>query len=189
MKSIRAGTYLVLLLAVLLRIPVAQAGFSVGGTLSALPGEQVEVILNDSSVSGLEALDLLVTFDPAMLTFNQAALGSVWPTGDFGAALGGPATPAAGQLLFTISVGTEPVSNTVGSLLHVTFTLKNPVPALTTLVTFESVPGSESYLVPSTFGTVTAVPEPGTWLTMLAGLGLLAASALWRSSRAVTANS
>jgi hypothetical protein len=148
--------------------------------VSALSGATVDFTLSRSGVSAFDTLDLTIDFDSTVLALSTTSpyqLGSV--IGEFFPSFN-PSQGVAGNRVtafLTASSISGPVTD-AGDLVVARFSVLAGATLGNTLVNFQSPSASVSdpgtLFIPLTSGTLVigTVPEPGQWMTLLAGLAL-----------------
>jgi hypothetical protein len=154
--------------------------FTVAGTLTGDPGDNVELALVDANVVDLEAASIKISFDPLSLTLIDVLTGDV--TSGFSIFVGAPSGGPPSEVLVSLASLLGPVTGVSGSLLVAKFDIKGSAPLGQTPVVFESY--DPDYEVPATTGIVTvsgaSVPEAGTVPLLMLGLAGLGAAAVRR---------
>lgn len=161
--------------------PAHAIPFSVSVPTSGEQGTLITASLFDGGVTDLEAADLLLAFDPDVFTYTGAVVGTA--TSGFSLIAGTPVPVAGGGFQVDLSLATSgaPVAGVAGSLVEVTFLIKQNAPLGISRLVFASQALSD-YEVPEETGSVTVtraqapVPEPVS--SALVGLGVFALG--WR---------
>lgn len=175
----RASILSAFLVALLLGAGPAAAQWTPAGPLTFARGSTNEISFSlPLPVEGFEAAEVLVRYSP--LAFEPLAQ----LPGDFGALLDvsiGPATPGGGgldEVVVAVIPFVPPVDLFPGVLFGGRFLVRPDAPLGTTTVfaalTVNEAPAGDF----SVDINITAVPEPGTWAMMIAGLALVAGSVL-----------
>lgn len=159
-------------------VPAHALPFSVSVPATGARGTTITSSLLDGGVSGLEAADILVTFDSKVFSGLTAAPGSA--TSGFSVVAGTPES-AGGSLLrvwISLATGGAAVDGVSGSLVDVSFLIRPDAPLVSSDILFVSDRDSD-YVIPARSGSVTVtlappgeVPEPVS--SMLVGMGMLA---------------
>jgi hypothetical protein len=162
-------------LASALTLPLrSNAAVSISGPTSAAPGETISLAIDLGTAleAGIDELSLQLSFDATVLSGQEAAAGPVLASGSFVPnASTGAATHSFLSTLATLGPGT---------LATWTFQISpSAIPQTTTvigatLMTFviDDVLTAEMSSAPF---TITVVPEPSVWASLLAGIAALGA--------------
>ena len=144
---------------------------------SVTAGDTVTVTLNDSlDPAGIAAFDLQVTFDPTLLIFQSAALGSLLPAGGWNlvapSSTTGTATISIAELCLPCIDATGS-----GSVITLTFGAISTDPTGPTTISAVSTSAAPAtYQLSTTSGTINiaaAIPAPGLPLFALPVLFLI----------------
>lgn len=181
MKPLLSVPALYLAMVLSAAVPAYALPFSVGTPTSGERGTLITASLFDGGVTDLEAADLLLVFDSDVFTYAGAAVGSA--TSGFSLIAGTPVSVAGSRFQVELSMATSgaPVAGLAGSLVEVTFLIKQDAPLGLSRLVFASQALSD-YEVPEETGGVTVtqaqapLPEPAS--SMLVGLGVFALG--WR---------
>jgi hypothetical protein len=154
--------------------------FTVAGTLTGDPGDNVELALVDANVVDLEAASIKISFDPLSLTLIDVLTGDV--TSGFTLVLGLPSGGSPGELLVSLASLLSPVTGVSGSLLVARFDINASAPLGQTPVVFESY--DTDCEVPATTGIViiarASMPKAVTTPLLMRGLARLWAEVVRR---------
>lgn len=173
--NLRATVCALSLCTVLLGMAPAHAGvFSINAPASVEQGTKgIVVSLFESGISGLEAADILFTFDSSVFDYVSTELGNAITSGFF--LLANETAPGSVDISLSSDL---PVTATDGSLLDVTLDVRNDAPlgTLATAFRFEAI--SSDYDFPQQVAGLTvtatgATPEPLSILLVAIGLGAL----------------
>ena len=181
MKPLLSVPALYLAMVLSAAVPAYALPFSVGTPTSGERGTLITASLFDGGVTDLEAADLLLVFDSDVFTYAGAAVGSA--TSGFSLIAGTPVSVAGSRFQVELSMATSgaPVAGLAGSLVEVTFLIKQDAPLGLSRLVFASQALSDYEVAEETGGvTVTQaqapLPEPAS--SMLVGLGVFALG--WR---------
>ena len=166
-------------------LPAHALPFSVSVPATGARGTTITSSLLDGGVSGLEAADILVTFDSKVFSGLTAAPGSATRSG-FSVVAGTPES-AGGSLLrvwISLATGGAAVDGVSGSLVDVSFLIRPDAPLVSSDILFVSDADSD-YAIPERSGSVTVTLAPPSEVaqpvsSMLVGMGMLALAAFRR---------
>jgi len=152
----------------------SNAAVSIVGPTSAAPGETISLAIDLGTAleAGIDELSLQLSFDPAVLSGQDAAAGPLLVSGSF---VPNAATGAATHSFLSTLAALGP-----GTLATWTFQISpSAIPQTTTVVgatltTFVIDDELTAELSSAPF-TITVVPEPSVWASLLIGIATLGA--------------